>query len=253
MNYITINASVATPSTEEMAYAQTNNRLDTLNNKLDTSVQQLQTNINSQINSVNTSLQNTETSLTNLIDNQTNAVAVRIDNIIANNADTDGNTELIDIRSSYDGRIYSSAGTAVRNQLYNTNTLLNKADSEIFTTTLQTLELEYSLGYQHVDGTFFESQLYSHTDISVSAGEVYYITGWNFYNVLLYAILDTDGNVLQQEQESGSANADAYTDFQVVIPPNAAVLRVNRKETPQQSNFIPTVKKRSKPLKSPRA
>ena len=45
MNYITINASVATPSTEEMAYAQTNNRLDTLNNKLDTSVQQLQGNI----------------------------------------------------------------------------------------------------------------------------------------------------------------------------------------------------------------
>ena len=249
MNYITINASVATPSTEEMAYAQTNNRLDVLDRKLDTSVQQLRTHTNAQINALSTSLENTETSLTNLIDNQTNAVAVRIDNIIAHNADTDGNTELIDIRSGYNGRVYSSAGTAVRNQLYNTNTLLNKADNEIFTTALQTLELEYSLGYQHVDGTFFESQLYSHTDISVTAGEVYYITGWNFYNVLLYAILDINGNVLAQEQESGSANADEYTDFQVVIPPNAAILRVNRKETPQQSNFIPTVKKEVKTSK----
>ena len=249
MEYITINATVTTPSTEEMAYAQTNSRLDTLDRKIDNSVRQLQANTNSQINAVNTALQNTETSLENLIENQTNAVAVRIDNIIANNADTDGNTELIDIRSSYDGRIYSSAGTSVRNQLYNTNNLLNKVDNEVFTTVLQTLEPVYSLGYQHVDGTFFESQLYSHTDISVSAGEVYYITGWNFYNVLLYAVLDTNGNVLVQEQESGSANADTYTDFRVVIPPNGAILRVNKKETPQQSNFIPTIKKEVKTSK----
>ena len=249
MEYITINATVTTPSTEEMAYAQTNSRLDTLDRKIDNSVRQLQANTNSQINAVNTALQNTETSLENLIENQTNAVAVRIDNIIANNADTESNTELIDIRSSYDGIIYSSAGTSVRNQLYNTNNLLNKVDNEVFTTALQTLEPVYSLGYQHVDGTFFESQLYSHTDISVSAGEVYYITGWNFYNVLLYAVLDTNGNVLVQEQESGSANADTYTDFRVVIPPNGAILRVNRKETPQQSNFIPTIKKEVKTSK----
>ena len=41
----------------------------------------------------------------------------RIDNIIAHNNDTEGNSELVDIRTGVDGTVYASAGTAVREQL----------------------------------------------------------------------------------------------------------------------------------------
>lgn len=43
----------------------------------------------------------------------------RIDNIIAHNNDTEGNSELVDIRTGTDGTVYASAGTAVREQLFN--------------------------------------------------------------------------------------------------------------------------------------
>ena len=44
----------------------------------------------------------------------------RVDNIIAHNNDTEGNSELIDIRTGTDGERYSTAGEAVRNQFSNT-------------------------------------------------------------------------------------------------------------------------------------
>ena len=44
-------------------------------------------------------------------------ITARIDNIIAHNNDTEGNTELLDIRVGTDGTIYGSAGEAIRQQL----------------------------------------------------------------------------------------------------------------------------------------
>ena len=50
------------------------------------------------------------------INNSYEEVTGRIDNIIAHNNDTDGNTELIDIRTTFQGLNLQSAGTAVRSQ-----------------------------------------------------------------------------------------------------------------------------------------
>lgn len=51
------------------------------------------------------------------VDENSIILSARIDNIIANNGNTDGNTELIDIRTGVDGTIYNSAGEAVRRQV----------------------------------------------------------------------------------------------------------------------------------------
>lgn len=42
----------------------------------------------------------------------------RVDNIIAHNNDTDGNSELVDIRVGVTGKTYESAGTAIREQFF---------------------------------------------------------------------------------------------------------------------------------------
>ena len=50
------------------------------------------------------------------IDNNYSDLTGRLDNIIAHNNDTEGNTELIDIRTTFQGLTLQSAGTAVRSQ-----------------------------------------------------------------------------------------------------------------------------------------
>ena len=44
------------------------------------------------------------------------ADSAQVANIIAHNNDTEGNTELIDLRTGADGKVYASAGEAIRKQ-----------------------------------------------------------------------------------------------------------------------------------------
>ena len=58
-----------------------------------------------------------ENAITNMVTHsEANVISARIDNIIAHNNDTEGNTELVDIRIDINGTTHDSAGTAVRNQ-----------------------------------------------------------------------------------------------------------------------------------------
>lgn len=78
------------------------------------------------VNNVNESIGEVLDSIDTKIASLSTNVNSRVDNIIAYNNDTEGNTELIDIRTGNDGRVYSSAGSAVRGQLSQVNNRLNK-------------------------------------------------------------------------------------------------------------------------------
>lgn len=132
----------------------------------------------------------------------------------------------------------------------NTNLLNNKFDkfeNDIYTKNIEILsDLEFTAGVQLVDGSFNNTTTYSHVDIKVVEGEVYYITGYNFYANLLYAVLDSNGSVIQKVQASGSGESILYKDEKVVIPSGGVILRVNKREPAEGTLFVPIIKKETK-------
>lgn len=109
-----ITATVDLPEKGEMAYIQTNSRLDKLSDDM-----------NKEHESIRNELSYRDKSLENEIKEETEFINKRIDNIISNNAETVENGELIDIRCGADGNIYDTAGTAIRSQIKSVSDHIN--------------------------------------------------------------------------------------------------------------------------------
>lgn len=102
----------------------------------------------------------------------TRTVNARVDNLIANNPNTDGNSELIDIRTGADGKTYGSAGEAVRGQFADydkdLNVVIGLIKSSKNSVTNADLKNE---GYIQDNGTFITyslflcSEMFAITDI----------------------------------------------------------------------------------------
>lgn len=71
------------------------------------------------------------------LDDKYDSTAARIDNIIAHNNDTEHNTELLDIRTTYQGYIAGAAGTAVRLQAQQLASRINALVREQSTAAVQ--------------------------------------------------------------------------------------------------------------------
>lgn len=92
----------------------------------------------------------------NVIDNtarsRISVVNARIDNIIANTSSTEGNSELIDIRTGADNKVYSTAGDAVRAQFIRTNDIIlrHTGHANLFDKTKFTPDCEFKVSTRTV-------------------------------------------------------------------------------------------------------
>nr|DAF76744.1 MAG TPA: hydrolase [Caudoviricetes sp.] len=133
--------------------------------------------------------------------------------------DTTGNKELSDIRIDIYGQTHDTAGDAVRNQI-------EPLSQEVFNVQNKELTLNFESNSQFIDGTIETNSGYYHVDISVSNKEKYYITGYNFYSMPLYLLLDSSDNIISKCPDSSSDSAK-FENIIIDIPSDVTTLRIN--------------------------
>jgi hypothetical protein len=97
-----------------------------------------------------------------------NTLSNQIASIITHNQDTSSNTELIDIRTEFDGTVAASAGNAVRAQATALNTRINNSDSNIAENVIKNY---YGLdGYKNQSFQNGAGDNGSHTGMAIPSG-----------------------------------------------------------------------------------
>ena len=101
---------------------------------------------------------------------------------------TTGDAELIDGRVGADGVTYNTIGQAIRTQI-------SRLDNEIFgEPTFNQVELSYIAGFYNLSGEISTGSNEYRAELTVKAGEIYKINGASYWQMPLYAILDSDRN-----------------------------------------------------------
>lgn len=184
MSYIDISGTLVTPSTENMAYEQTNHKIDALADTIDHQ-------INSNISTVN----------------------ARIDNIIAHNNDTEGNTELVDIRTGADGTVFDAAGSAVRNQFIRHEGMFGELMDYAYLSTKTTVthNEQYEGSIIRSDGVVTSNQYTTRFVVkkyeNVPVGK-YSAHGYPQGSNCLYAVIGSDQTVLEYQKVGDTLTAD---------------------------------------------
>jgi hypothetical protein len=184
--------------------------------------------------------------LENALKNKADAAIVnaRIDNIIAHNNDTEGNAELVDVRTDIDGTVHDSAGAAVRSQISELLTGVNTAetflDNQLRTYNLNNLDTFTPGFFLSTNDALIsiDDPAYGYTDyIAAKPGEkfiAYHVWGSQF-SVSYY---DVSKNFVSQQSYTEDTPIDGTTAainstywHVVTVPENVYYLRFNSKLT----------------------
>ena len=232
MKYYDFNGELVNPSTEDMAYEQTNHRIDVLEENINSDIEATQQNIDETATSIGDRITSEIDTVNNRITDEISTLESRVDSIIAHNNDTEGNSELIDIRTDADGIIYASAGNAIR---VTHNKLKSAFDS---VTESESVFTEVSFG-NTVAGKYMTNVLteaeYSegaYGTIIVHSGEKYKIRARVGINVRTYVIADTGGNVTRYaDTETWRTIHDYDTEITIASSEDGGTLYVSTIDT----------------------
>lgn len=150
--------------------ASINQTAENVHQELQTSVTAISNRIDSTVNMLNSSINTAESRMN-----------VRVDNIIAHNNDTEGNSELTDIRNGINGITYLTAGDAVRDQAEKISTKFVPyyGDGNIFNKESAT----FNNHYYRDDGEYREMNGYGYSEyIPVEPNTKYYFSHPFFIN-----------------------------------------------------------------------
>ncbi|AWW06131.1 MAG: SGNH hydrolase [Podoviridae sp. ctfa10] len=158
-----------------------------------------------------------------ITDAQNNKIAVlesRMDTFTSlPSGSTSGDAELQDIRVSYTGVVYKTAGDATRGQAKELNS--NKTNNP-----LKKANITRKKGYYGTNG-FIANNKYRSAELSVSEGEKYYITCSGNGAFMPYYKYDENGTVITQEWEN-----QKLVNYLLVIPQHCNKVGLNLLEAP---------------------
>ena len=147
------------------------------------------------VNDINGSIDELSESVDTRIAGEASIINSRVDNIIAHNDDTEGNSELIDIRTGTNAITYSSAGSAVRDQLCG---IKNQVDTvfQKFWNVFNLIDIGYTMknvAFKHTNPDNGNGVIVTGTKtiviFPVTPGETYYLTQLSsiYYQIALYS------------------------------------------------------------------
>ena len=135
---------------------------------------------------------------------QVNLLQSRVDNIIPNQTQTEGNTELLDIRVAENGQIYDSAGNSVRGQVRNLkNALISNVSKKI----------KVEQGYWAIlDGTATNSSAWCRTSNFVDKEAVFVTTNIQMYILAFDAVSGTYVGAWNGTEFSTTYNVNSFVN-----------------------------------------
>lgn len=168
------------------------------------------------INDTNQNISDVSGSIGTRITSEIATVNSRVDNIIAHNNDTEGNSELVDIRTGVDNAIYATAGTAVRTQLQSIYEDLRTMSPVWFDNTIGNL-------YNYADDTY--GYYINHQNGETIEQTGYYVTGYIAVTPHKMIYKNYNGYGAFYDAEHNYIAGHEYSVLSTVVPHNAAYYR----------------------------
>ena len=198
-----------------------NNKAAELGQQLSETASRIEADLESKADEINANVG----SVTSSLGNRITGMGARIDNIIAGTAATQGNSELVDIRTAANGIVYQSAGSAVRGQVDKLTDEIDRIDS--FTGIMWEDGFISAAGVEGVDPNRKRSGYIPCTgNITVT-----YMAETNHENISALTVYDVNLRIIDSVSDVGEIN----TEYTYVTPANTRYIRVSSKKSYQTS------------------